>query len=70
MNLKGLWRLIKDTLLAAALAYYTLFSMAPLLMIAITVAGLVFGKEASQNQVIGIIEDLVGAQGARDPGDN
>ena len=75
MNLKGLWTLIKDTFaqwsddnpfqLAAALAYYTLFSMAPLLMIAIAVAGLVFGQEASQNQVIGIIEDLVGAQGAR-----
>ena len=75
MNLKGLWTLIKDTFaqwsadnpfqLAAALAYYTLFSMAPLLMIAIAVAGLVFGQEASQNQVIGIIEDLVGVQGAR-----
>jgi membrane protein len=75
MNLKGLWTLIKDTFaqwsadnpfqLAAALAYYTLFSMAPLLMIAIAVAGLVFGQEASQNQVIGIIADLVGVQGAR-----
>jgi membrane protein len=75
MNLKELWTLIKDTFaqwnednpfqLAAALAYYTLFSMAPLLMIAIAVAGLVFGREASQNQVIGIIEDLVGVQGAR-----
>jgi len=75
MNPKGLWTLIKDTFaqwsadnpfqLAAALAYYTLFSMAPLLMIAIAVAGLVFGQEASQNQVIGIIEDLVGVQGAR-----
>jgi membrane protein len=75
MNLKELWTLIKDTFarwsednpfqLAAALAYYTLFSMAPLLIIAIAVAGLVFGREASQNQVIGIIEDLVGVQGAR-----
>ena len=75
MNLKGLWMLVKDTFVqwsednpfqsAAALAYYTLFSMAPLLMIAIAVAGLVFGREASQNQVIGIIEDLVGLQGAR-----
>ena len=73
MNLKTLWTLIKDTFaqwnednpfqLAAALAYSTLFSMAPLLMIAIAVAGLVFGREASQNQVIGIIDDLVGVQG-------
>ena len=75
MNLKGLWTLIKDTFVqwsddnpfqsAAALAYYTLFSMAPLLLIAIAVAGLVFGREASQNQIIGVIEDLVGVQSAR-----
>ena len=75
MNLKGLWMLFKDTFvqwsddnpfqLAAALAYYTLFSMAPLLLIAIAVAGLVFGREASQNQIIGVIEDLVGVQSAR-----
>jgi membrane protein len=80
INLKELWTLIKDTFaqwsednpfqLAAALAYYTLFSMVPLLMIAIAVAGLVFGREASQNQVIGIIDDLVGVQGARDPGND
>jgi membrane protein len=75
MNLKTPWILIKDTFnqwsddnpfqLAAALAYYTLFSMAPLLLIAIAVAGSVFGREASQNQIIGVIEDLVGAQSAR-----
>jgi membrane protein len=75
MNLKGLWTLIKDTFVqwiddnpfqsAAALAYYTLFSMAPLLLIAIAVAGSVFGREASQNQIIGVIEDLVGVQSAR-----
>ncbi len=75
MNLKTLWVLIKDTFvrwiddnpfqLGAALAYYTLFSMAPILLIAIAVAGLVFGREASQNQIIGVIEDLVGVQSAR-----
>ena len=75
MNLKGLWSLVKDSVVqwsednpfqsAAALAYYTLFSMAPLLLIAIAVAGLVFGREASQNQIIGAIEDLAGIQIAR-----
>lgn len=75
MHPKGLWMLVKDTFvqwsednpfqLAAALAYYTLFSMAPLLLIAIAVAGLVFGREVSQNQIIGVIEDLVGVQSAR-----
>jgi membrane protein len=67
--------LIKDTFvqwlddnplqLAAALAYYTLFSMAPLLLIAIAVAGLVFGRDASQLQIIGVIEDFVGVRGAQ-----
>ena len=50
--------------MGAALAYFTLFSMAPVLLIAIAVAGSVFGREASQNQIIGLIEDVVGAQSA------
>ena len=37
---------------AAALSYYTLFSLAPLLIIAIAVAGFVFGREAAQNQIV------------------
>jgi membrane protein len=67
--------LIKDTFvqwlddnplqLAAALAYYTLFSIAPLLLIAIAVAGLVFGRDASQLQIIGVIEDFIGVRGAQ-----
>ena len=48
--------------MAAALAYYTLFSIAPLLLIAVGVAGSVFGREASQDQIIGAIQDLVGIQ--------
>ena len=74
MNLKGLWLLTRDAFfqwiddnpfqMGAALAYYTLFSIAPLLLIAIAVAGSVFGREASQDQIIGAIEDLVGFQSA------
>ncbi len=45
---------------AAALAYYTLFSMAPLLVIAISVAGLVFGREAAQDQVVNTLAGFVG----------
>ena len=73
-NLKGLCWLTRDAFfqwidvnpfqMGAALAYFTLFSMAPVLLIAIAVAGLVFGREASQNQIIGLIEDVVGAQSA------
>ena len=38
--------------LAAALAYYTLFSLAPMLVIAVSVAGFFFGREAAQNQIV------------------
>jgi membrane protein len=56
--------------MGAALAYYTLFSIALALLIAIAVAGSVFGREASQDQIIGTIQDLVGFQSARNPGDD
>jgi membrane protein len=49
--------------LAAALAYYTIFSLAPLLVIAISVAGFVFGREAAQEQVVGTLSGFVGKDG-------
>ena len=51
--------------LAAALSYYTLFSLAPLLVIAITVAGFIFGREAAQDQVVQTIQGLIGEESAR-----
>jgi membrane protein len=51
--------------LAAALSYYTLFSLAPLLVIAITVAGFIFGREAAQDQVVQTIQGLIGEDSAR-----
>jgi membrane protein len=50
--------------LSAALAYYTLFSMAPLLVIAVGIAGSVFGDEAVRGEVFGQVRDLVGDEGA------
>jgi membrane protein len=49
---------------SAALAYYSIFSMAPLLIIAISVAGLVFGQEAARGQIYQQIKWLIGAKGA------
>src|SRR6266516_587926 len=46
--------------LAAALAYYSVFSLAPLLIIAIGVAGLLFGEENVRRQVSEQISTLVG----------
>jgi membrane protein len=75
ITLKGLRLLTRDAFfqwiddnpfqMGAALAYYTLFSIAPLLLIAIAVAGSVFGRDASQVQIIGAIQDIVGFHSAR-----
>jgi membrane protein len=50
--------------MGAALAYYTLFSIAPLLIIVIAVAGLVFGPDAAQGAIIGQLQELLGYDGA------
>lgn len=50
--------------MGAALAYYTLFSITPLLLIVISVAGLWFGPEAARGEIFGQLSGLVGAAGA------
>jgi membrane protein len=50
--------------MGAALSYYTVFSLAPLLLIAISVAGLVFGRDAAQGAVVDQLQGLVGHQGS------
>ena len=75
MNANPLWRITKESVtnwsedqpfqLAAALSYYTLFSLAPLLIIVIAVAGFAFGREAAQNQIVATLQDLIGQQSAQ-----
>jgi membrane protein len=50
--------------MGAALAYYTMFSLAPLLLIVIAIAGLVFGAEAAQGEIVGQLRGLIGEEGA------
>jgi membrane protein len=57
------WREDGANRLAAALAYYTTFSLAPLLVLIIAIAGLVGGQEAAQTQTMAQVEDLLGAEG-------
>jgi membrane protein len=69
------WKLIKQTVTAwsddrassmgAALSYYTLFSIAPLLLIVISVAGLFFGDAAARGELMGQLQGLLGTDGAR-----
>ena len=50
--------------MGAALAYYTVFSMAPLLLIVVAVAGLVFGQDAARGEIQAQLHALMGARGA------
>jgi membrane protein len=50
--------------MGAAIAYYTVFSIAPLLIIVIAVAGAVFGREAVEGEVVGHLANLIGVESA------
>jgi len=51
--------------MGAALSYYTVFSIAPLLLIAISVAGLAFGQDAARGAVVDQLQSLLGQTGAQ-----
>jgi membrane protein len=65
-----MWGLLKETYnqwsehnpsqLSAALAFYAVFAIAPLLIIAVALAGLIFGVQATENQIVEAIGGLVG----------
>jgi len=59
------WSEHKDARLGAALAYYSVFSIGPLIVIAIAIAGLVFGGEAVQGQVFGALRGVLGDTGTQ-----
>jgi YihY family inner membrane protein len=73
-RLKQFWVLIKEAAiewskdraprLGAALAYYTIFSMVPLLIILIGIIGLVFGQEAAQSAILGHLRNVMGPESA------
>ncbi len=75
VNLKKIWKFIVDVFdkwitdkspkLGAALSFYTIFSLAPLLVIAISIAGFIFGPEAARGELVGQIKDLIGIDGAQ-----
>ncbi len=75
MNLKAVWELVKGAAsewvadnamrLSAALAYYTMLSVAPLLVVVTAIGGLAFGPEAAQGQLVHEMKDMVGTEGAQ-----
>jgi membrane protein len=61
----GEWSNDKGGRLGAALAYYTVFSLAPLLLLVISVAGLVFGRQAAEGTMFGQLAGIIGPDAAR-----
>ena len=71
---RGIWKLLKDTFngfvddrivkLSAALAYYTVFSIGPMIIVVIYIAGLVYGQEAIQGNVFHQLQSLIGSDAA------
>jgi membrane protein len=59
------WSADKAPRLGAALAYYSIFSLAPLLIIAIAIGGLLFGAAAAHGQISAQIRDTIGPTGAQ-----
>jgi len=74
-SLKTWWTLVKTSVsswlddyapsMGAALSYYTVFSLAPLLLIVVSVAGLVFGEEAVRGELFAQLQGLMGADAAK-----
>ena len=72
--MKTFWLLIKTTFnswnddyassMGAALAFYTLFSIAPLLLIVLSIIGFVFGLEAARGEITDQLKNLMGEQSA------
>jgi membrane protein len=58
------WEKDKCFQLAASLSYYTLFSLAPMMIIAVSLAGYFFGREAITGELYGQIRGLIGPEGA------
>jgi membrane protein len=73
-SLVRVWNLLRETVaewsadqasrLAAGLSYYAVFAIAPLLIIAIAIAGAVFGREAAQGEIVEQLDALLGREGA------
>jgi membrane protein len=58
------WGQDKASLYAAAIAYYMVFSIAPLLVLVIAIAGRFFGEVAVEGQIVAQVEDIIGAEAA------
>ena len=73
-NFHQLWSILRQTVFAwnlhdaprlgAALAFYTILSMAPLMILVVAVVAIFFGHSLAQDQILGEVRDLIGQAGA------
>jgi membrane protein len=73
--LSEIWKLLRETVFSfiedealsrgAAIAFYAVTSIAPVLLIVIAIAGLVFGEDAAENAIVAQLSDLMGPQAAQ-----
>jgi membrane protein len=73
MNYKKSWTILRDTLtawsghdaprLGAALAFYSILSLAPLMILVLAMIGLAFGHSAAQDHIVGQVEGMIGKDG-------
>ena len=74
ITIKGIWGVLKNSFsgflndrilsLSAALAYYTVFSVGPLLIVIVFICGFFFGREAIEGTIYGQIQGFVGHDAA------
>ena len=59
------WSEDRAASMGAAIAYYTVFSIAPILLLVIAIAGLAFGDQAAQGALVGNLADVIGTEAAQ-----
>ena len=74
MHYRALWTMLRETFVAwneheaprlgAALAFYTILSLAPLVILVIAIAALIFGHSAAQGQLLAQVDGLIGRRGS------
>jgi membrane protein len=74
MNYKNTWTIFRQTFsawskreaptLGAALAFYTILSLAPLVVLVVSIVAIVFGRSTAQNDLLGQVKSLIGPQGS------
>ena len=61
----SIWNKANASAMGAAIAFYTIFAIAPLFILVLALAGILFGHEGAQRELFGQIEGLVGKNGSQ-----